>query len=252
MPRPKVIVHNLASMDGRITLSPNTLLLYGDPRWQAVAGSQDPYEPIMRAYAPQALLEGSGSLVLEGTPSEPLPPAKAGPEELYLDYLPDEIVRQPGRKWLAVVDGRGRVRWMYKEFPGELWAGWYLLVLVSRRTSSKYLAYLRREQIPYLVGGEERVDLPAALEKLAEKLGVRTLVSTAGGRLNGALLRAGLVDEVDLHFFPALIGGRDTPGLFDAPALGPDEAPTALERIDVQATPDGHVRLHYRVVKETS
>ena len=46
------------------------------------------------------------------------------------------------------------------------WAGWHLLVLVSRATPPAYLAYLRDEEIPYLVTGEERVDLGQALAKL--------------------------------------------------------------------------------------
>ncbi len=93
------------------------------------------------------------------------------------------------------------------------------------------------------------MDLPAALDKLTAKLDVRTPVSTAGGKLNGALLRAGLVDEVNLDFFPALIGGTDTPSLFDAPALGPEEQPTRLERLSCEPLQDGYVRLRYRVVR---
>ncbi len=251
MSRPKVIVYQTASVDGRLTLAPNTLLLYGDPRWEAVAGSSEGvYHRILQAEHPQTILEGSGSFMLEGTPSEPLPAAAGDSAALYEDYLPEEIVHPDGpRFWMTVVDSRGRVRWMYKEFPGEDWLGFYLLVLVSRRTPPEYLAYLHRERIPYLVAGTERVNLPAALDKLAAKLDVRTLVSTAGGKLNGALLRAGLVDEVNLDFFPALIGGADTPSLFDAPALGPEEQPTRLERLSCEPLPDGHVRLRYRIIR---
>ena len=251
MSRPKVIVYQTASVDGRLTLAPDTLLLYGDPRWEAVAGSSEGvYRRILQAEHPQAILEGSGSFMLEGTPSEPLPPAEGDPAALYEDYLPEEIIHPDGpRFWMTVVDSRGRVRWMYKEFPGEDWLGFYLLVLVSRHTSPEYLAYLRRERVPYLVAGTERVDLPAALDKLAAKLDVRTLVSTAGGKLNGALLRAGLVDELNLDFFPALIGGTDTPSLFDAPALGPEEQPTRLERLSCEPLPNGPIRLRYRVIR---
>jgi riboflavin biosynthesis pyrimidine reductase len=199
------------------------------------------------------LLEGSGSFVLPGAAPDPLPAVEAGIADLDTDYLPPAIVDQPGRRWMAVVDGRGRGRWLYKEFPGEDWAGFYLLILVSRATPAEYLAYLRRESIPYLVcGAEQQVDLRVALDKMATRLGVDCVVSTAGGRLNGALLRQGLVDEIELEFFPAVIGGRGTPALFDAEPLGPEEIPTRLERLDCQALPNGAVRLHYRVVMEIS
>ena len=52
------------------------------------------------------------------------------------------------------MDGRGRVRWAFREWPGEEWAGWHLLVLAARHTPPQYLAYLQGEGIPYLVAGE--------------------------------------------------------------------------------------------------
>ncbi len=96
--------------------------------------------------------------------------------------------------------------------------------------------------------GEQRVDLSAALEKLQRVFGVTSVVSTAGGRLNGALLRAGLVDEIEIEFFPAVIGGFNTPSLFNAPDLKPDEWPTRLELLATQQRPNGCVWLHYRVL----
>ena len=46
---------------------------------------------------------------------------------LYRDFLPDAVVNRPGQcGWFTMVDSRGRVRWGYKEWPGEEWAGWHL------------------------------------------------------------------------------------------------------------------------------
>jgi riboflavin biosynthesis pyrimidine reductase len=146
------------------------------------------------------------------------------------------------------VDSRGRVRWAYKEWPEEEWAGWHLLVFVSHRTPPEYLAYLQRENIPYLVAGEERVDLHQALEKLGSQLGVTCVLSTSPGKLGGALLRAGLVDEINIEFFPAVIGGTDTPALFESPALKSDEWPTQLKLISAQVQAEGRVWLCYQVV----
>ena len=168
MNRPKVTVHSVASVDGRITVAPGCLLLNGDPRWLALAGSgDDAYRHVMAEYRPQVILEGSGSLVLDETPVEPLPEVEGDVQVLFQDFLPESVVDRAGvRGWFVVVDSGGRVRWFYKEFPGEDWAGWHLLVLVSRKTPPEYLAYLRREMIPYLVVGDERVDLPAAMDRL--------------------------------------------------------------------------------------
>ncbi len=251
MNRPKVVVCQSASLDGRLTLSPDTLLLYGDERWSAMMGSSDGdfYAQVKAAYQPQVILEGSGSFMLEGMVPDPLPPVEGDPTSLYQDFLPEAIVNRPGhRGWFTVVDSRGRGRWLYKEYPGDEWAGWYMLILAARCTPPEYLAYLQRENIPYLVAGEQRVDLSAALEKLQCVFGVTSVVSTAGGRFNGALLRAGLVDEIEIEFFPAVIGGFDTPSLFNSPDLKLDEWPTRLELLAVRQRPNGCVWLHYRVL----
>jgi diaminohydroxyphosphoribosylaminopyrimidine deaminase / 5-amino-6-(5-phosphoribosylamino)uracil reductase len=68
--------------------------------------------------------------------------------------------------------------------------------------------------MPNLVG---RVDLEAALAELARR-GINELLVEAGSRLNGALLAAGLVDELLLYQAPMLIGDRAR-GMFDLPEL---------------------------------
>ncbi len=251
MPRPRVIVMNSASVDGRVAVTRDALLLYGDKRWTAIQGQDDfdVYGWLNSTYHPQAMLEGSGSFICDDAQPSPLPPCEGDPAPLYQDFLPDAIIHRPGhRGWFTAVDGRGRIRWQFKEWPDEAWKGWYALAWVALRTPPEYLAYLQREQIPYLVAGENRVNLALALEKMQEKLGVQSLVSTAGGRLNGALVRAGLVDEIDLLLHPGIIGGLDVPSLFDSPALGPEEMPIRLNLTSCQVRPGGSLWLHYQVV----
>lgn len=256
MERPQVVVLNSASVDGKLAVSPDKLLLYGDERWEAIGGPSgfDVFESLRSIHKPGATLEGSGSFVREGDVPESLPPVESDPAPLYQDYLPDKVVHRPEHQgWFTAVDGRGRIRWGYKEGDafGEAWVGWHALVLVAGHTPAAYLAYLRRENIPYLVaGGGEHVDLGLALSKMRSKLGVTCVLSTGGGRLNGALLRAGLVDEINVEFLPAIIGGRDTPSLFDAPVLGPGEWPTRLRLISCQSQVSGRVWLRYHVVHE--
>lgn len=250
--RPRVIVHAQASVDGRVTLAPDVLLLYGDARWPSPAESGPAAAWIEATYAPQATLEGSGSFVLAGSEPDPLPPAAGDAAALYDDYLPPDVLALPDRVgWFTVVDGRGRIRWRYTGAPGNAYPGmegWHLLVLVHRGTPPAYLAYLRTLRAPYLVcGGPDHVDLAAALDRLGAKLGVRALLSTAGGTLNGALLRAGLIDEINLEIFPGVIGGTRTPALFDSPPLGPDEHPTPLRLEAVERRDGGWVYLRYTV-----
>jgi 2,5-diamino-6-(ribosylamino)-4(3H)-pyrimidinone 5'-phosphate reductase len=250
MSKPRIVTCSTASLDGRIAVSPEVLLLWGDERWSALSGSSDMFAWLKEAHQPQATLEGSGSFVRETDEPTPLPPFAGKAAILYHDFLPEAVVQRPGhRGWFTVVDGRGRVRDWIKEGDvfGEAYAGWHLLVLVTHHTPPAYLAYLRCESIPYLVAGQERVDLALALEKLGDRLGVTSLLSTAGGKLNGALLRAGLVDEVNVEFLPAVIGGFHTPALFDAPDLRPGEWPVRLTLLSSQVYDDGRVWLRYEV-----
>jgi len=260
MSRPKVVTFNSASVDGRLAASKDVLLLQGDKRWQAietwspVSSPASPFDMVRALHQPDATLEGSGSFLREGDSPSPLPPFEGAAAPLYEDHLPEEVIGRPGhRGWFTVVDGRGRVRnWIVDGGVfGPDWVGWHLLVLVARHTPPAYLAYLRREQIPYLVAGDdgEHVDLKLALEKLGDKLGVGCVLSTAGGRLNGALLRADLVDEVNVEYLPAIVGGFETPALYDAPALGPDEMPTRLELVACQVLSGGRIWARYRVVE---
>ena len=75
----------------------------------------------------------------------------------------------------------------------------------------------RGAEILELPDGKGRVDLHALLHELARR-GLNEVHVEAGSRLNGALLAAGLVDEVLLYLAPCLLG--DTAhGLFALPAL---------------------------------
>ncbi len=252
--KPKVIIYGDVSADGRLTLAPDVVLLFGDKRWEAIAKPSDVYEWLMFTHKPQALIEGSNSFVPSHYTPEPLPPIRGDLGELYRDFLPEAVIHHPAHYlWFTVVDSRGRVRWFYtgepgKEAPGA--EGQHLLVLVAQHTPAEYLAYLQRENVPYLVAGEERVDLRQALEKLASQLGVRCVLSTSPGKLAGALLRAGLVDEVNIDIFPSIIGGTETPTLFESPDLGADEWPARLKLLAVQVEAKGRVWLRYEVVRE--
>lgn len=244
--RPRVITYNLASIDGRLTLAPGVNLMAGDDRWTAVTeGLGDPYAWVRDTHHPELLLEGSGSFLCPE--HAPLRRAEPGPPSEGEHFLPADVITAQGRRWFAVVDGQGLVDLQFNEWPEEDWAGWHALVLTSMAASTEHLGLLRSRGIPYLVVGTHQVALGRGLELLAELLGVRTVVCTGGGRLGGALLREGLVDEIDIDLLPWAIGGLGTPALFDAAPLAADEWPTRLELLDHEALPNGRIRLRYSV-----
>jgi riboflavin biosynthesis pyrimidine reductase len=248
--RPQVIVSVTATADGRVTLSRMERLLDDGPnlRWKATwppdAGDllTRRAAAIEQRHHPTVVLEGSGTFVADEAGALQLPDTSVPADVLWTDFLP---YRSP--RWFAVVDARGRVAWTHK---GDEQTS--LLVLASRSTPLPYLAHLRQERIPYLLAGAHRVDLTSALAKIRRQLGAECLLSEAGGGLNGALLRAGLVDELHIITIPALVGGLGTPSIMDGPPLEPGSLPVQLRAIDVQVGAHGTIWAHYEVVARSA
>lgn len=248
--RPRVIVSVTATVDGRVTLNRGERLMEEGPsaRWKTVWPPDVDELLTQRAAAieqrhhPTVVLEGSGTFVADEVGPLVLPDTSTAAEDLWTDFLP---YRSP--RWFAVVDGRGRVAWTHKG-DGET----SLLVIVSRSTPLPYLAHLRREKIPYLLAGAHRVDLEPALTKIRTRLGADCLLSEAGGGLNGALLRAGFVDELHVITIPALVGGLGTPSIMDGQPLELGSVPARLRTIDVKVGAHGTIWAHYEVVGRRS
>ncbi|MEN4904471.1 bifunctional diaminohydroxyphosphoribosylaminopyrimidine deaminase/5-amino-6-(5-phosphoribosylamino)uracil reductase RibD [Luteimonas sp. TWI1437] len=90
-----------------------------------------------------------------------------------------------------------------------------------------------------------RLDLAAALELLAAR-GINEVQVEAGAVLSGALLRAGLVDELLLYVAPVLLGERARP-LFDGLGIDAMAHRLQLETVDVARFGDD-IRLQLRPV----
>lgn len=113
--------------------------------------------------------------------------------------------------------------------PGEV------LIAHAGRASPPCVQSGTSARVDYLAlpDAEGRVSLPALARALAER-GVGEVLVEAGPRLAGALLLAGLVDELVLYVAPRLFGDA-APGLASLPGLrGLAEAP-AFDFDDVRA-----------------
>ncbi len=81
------------------------------------------------------------------------------------------------------------------------------------------------------------------------RFGVRTVQVNSGGVLNGALLRAGLVDEVSVLISPCLVGGTTPRSLFVAPDLATPDGAIPLRLLDVQRLRGDTVWLRYEIAR---
>lgn len=98
-----------------------------------------------------------------------------------------------------VLDAKGKIAWGRRDVGGDP-----LLVVLTRGVSEGHLAGLREDGVSYIFAGEREIDLSAALETLNLELGVGRLLLEGGGVANGALLSAGLVDELSLVVVPSV------------------------------------------------
>ena len=243
-PRLRVVLTTLAGVDGRITLRRDQRLL--DPavggRWREAW--PDDVEGLLRRrdawvedrHHPTVRLEGSGTFVPDGAVS---PWAEPGGPWDHRDHLPRRAPR-----WFVVVDGRGRMEWTRTGDDETA-----LLLLVCRSTPPGYLARLRELGVGWLVCGERRVELGTALRRLGAELGVRCVRADGGGGINGALVRAGLVDELHVVTMPILVGGAGTPTFLDGDPMAPDGVPVRLRVVATQGGAEGSVWTHYEVVR---
>lgn len=224
--RPYVICYLAVSADGRL----------------------DGFEPdLERYYGIAARFDVDA--ILSGSETSIVAIEKYGGVENTFDEgpAPQRAPRDDPRPLLAVVDGRGRVRrWsLFQEAP--YWSRW--VALVAAGVPAVHRDYLASRNVDLIECGNERVDLERALNRLAGDYGVRRIRVDAGGRLNGALLRAGLVDEVHLLICPWLSGGTTPRSSFVADDLAPGETGVRLERTAVEPFEDGTVLLSYRAVR---
>lgn len=242
---PKVVITTTASIDGRIAISRDTLLMESDAaaRWAVMKpeGTDETLGARRGEHGASVTLEGSGSFIRDDRGAVALPDPRLSEAELRQDWIP-----RRASSWFVVADSRGRVDW---SFAGD--EATVLLVLVCAGTPLGYLQLLRDRGIGYLCAGLDQVDLAEALAKIATVLGALTVVADSGGTFNAALLRAGLVDEIDVVTLPGLIGGVGTPSIMDGAPLDDAQLPIRTELIDCQVTPAGLVRTRYRVLNES-
>lgn len=108
------------------------------------------------------------------------------------------VVRQPLR---VVLDSELRMVLAAKMMQ----AAGVLIYTASTDTNKQSALQARGAEVVVLPGSDARVDLSAVLRDLAQR-GINEVLVEAGCTLNGALLKAGLVDELVLYLAPQLLG----------------------------------------------
>ena len=94
-----------------------------------------------------------------------------------------------------------------------------IIILTTGRVAERKLERLRAVADAVTTCGENEIDFRGALEWLSENWNVQRLLCEGGGELNGALFRAGLVNELHLTICPKIFGGRNAPTIADGTGM---------------------------------
>ncbi|HYE58835.1 MAG TPA: dihydrofolate reductase family protein [Rhodothermales bacterium] len=201
--RPRVICHMAASVDGRIVVD----------GWPAADEVTRQYEAVHAEYAPDGWLCGRVTM-------EPFARRLRSDEEVARQHTggsrEDFVAPAAHGPFAFALDPSGRLEWPSGDLDGD-----HVVAILTERVSDEHLAALRERGVSYVLAGAGEADLPLALEKVAGLFGVRTLMLEGGGRINGAMLSAGLIDEVSLLVAPVADGRIGTPTLFDSDHVAP-------------------------------
>lgn len=232
--RPKIICHMGSSIDGRLHPS----------RWTPPAAGIE--KGLVHRYYDEtaARLDAEGWIVGRTTMAEIAEghhrSPKVPPGDLRRTYVGD----RKGRDLAIAIDPHGKVHYGRDDAGGD-----HIVAVLGEGVPDTYLAELREDGVSYLFAGPEGLDLVGAMEALGETFGVRTLLLEGGGIINGAFLKAGLIDEVSLLVSPAIDGLAGVPTIFEYHG-GPDERPAAgraLRHLHTETLEGGTVWLRYSV-----
>lgn len=124
-----------------------------------------------------------------------------------------------------------------------------IIVLASGRAPERNLRRLRGVADQVMVFGEKELDFVAALRWLRQECGVKRLLCEGGGEVNGALFRAGLVNEVYQTICPLVFGGRAAPTMADGTGVR-DLAQATRLRLKSLRRVGAELFLVYRVEKK--
>lgn len=232
--RPKIICHMVSSIDGRLLAE----------RWTPLAKGGDRHIVSRIHQSTAAEFKADGYLMGRASMGDFSSATVGEPSHGGLGPRPAHVA--PSRTpFLAVVfDPGGKLRYDLNTAGKD-----HIVTVLGEAVSDNYLAELRRSGISYVFAGPDGRDLSMALSALGEHFGMKTLLLEGGGILNGAFLRAGLIDEVSLLIYPGIDGLAGIPSIFEYAGLDGEQPADGLvlRHFSTETLEAGFIWLRYSV-----
>ena len=232
--KPQVICHMLSSVDGRLHVGRYTPLTSGKTSTEASA----PYYEYSAKFDADAQIIG-GRTARESA----LPLRYEGDVATRPAHFQTFVGHRQSKRSLIVLDPQGTIRYDSDNVSGE-----NLIAVLGESVSQQYLDHLQAPGVSYLFAGPKGDDVPRLLGTLSADFGMTRVLVEGGGTINGAFLKAGVIDELSLMLYPGIDGLAGIPSIFEcqgAPGEKPAEG-QSMELVAVETLPDGIVWLRYR------
>lgn len=238
--RPYTICHVLSSVTGKIS---------GDfMRLPVIAPAARAYARIRLELGADAWLYGTTTALELSSNAHLIRPVGRGREIPEGDYIFSRHL-----PFLFVsVDPTGLIGWDSGVFRRAGCPDAHIVSVLANDVPKSVKRYHREHHISYILAGHgDDVDCQLAMHRLAEEFDVRRLLVCGGGKMDGAFLRAGLIDELSLVVAPAMDGSATTAGIFDIPGPDADRLTAQFELEEATALDGGAVHLRYKRAEES-
>ncbi len=203
---PYVTMKTACSLDGKIASRS------GDSKWISNDASRQLVHAMRHQH--QAIMVGIET-VLADNPS--LSTRLSVPSHQPIRIIVDSQLRTPNKAAVLTTDEVNRT----------------IILTTELASAQRQLELLAKGVQIIRCGAGPHVDLQLAMQELG-KLEISSVLLEGGGRLNGAMLEAGLIDHLILFYAPLFIGGRDAPGALTFNGIASISEAIQLEEMKLQ------------------
>lgn len=230
--RPYIICHIMSSVDGRLLPS----------RWTAPFGTTAS-SALFKQYAEAAKsLDTDAWMFGKSTTRESFPYKYVAKSDRHPKAGAIHLASPRTSRLFITVDPDADIFFTSDRLRGES-----IVVVLGTNATDDYLAMLQEKGISYIVLADPTA-LDEAMAVLYEHFGVRRISLQGGGIIDGAMLAAGLIDELSLVIYPGIDGLASSPSIFEC--MGADDSRPAegqsLELASSATLDHGIVWLRYK------
>lgn len=233
--KPEVICHIMSSVDGRLLPSRWTQPFDGTPS----AEMFKTYASLGKQLDTDAWMFGK-STTREAFPFKFMPKTASHPKPGKI-----HIGKRDSSRLFITVDPDADIYYTSTRFRGD-----NIVTILGTNATDDYLAMLEEKGISYIVLSNPTA-LHEAMTTLYQYFDVKRISLQGGGIINGAMLAAGLIDELSLVIYPGIDGLTTAPSVFEYLGAS-DEHPAegqSLQFISSETVDNGIVWLRYRFHK---